>query len=432
MIEDQKQGREPSSKTLRKQMLDSYLKRLEAAGEEGRKVVYTFVPGNLTELMLSFDFVPVYPEINALQSAMGGESKAFIHRAERQGHSEDVCTYVKCDVGMILSGNVGPSGIRIPPPDLLLLSYTGCFTFMKWFEILKSHYHCPVVMLHIPYQENGFITDSMVNYVVRQLEEVVIPAMERVAGKRIDMDRVRHLCRVAAQSEELFVSCLESARNIPSPIDDYFGGVFHVFPLFTAFRGTQAAVDYYARLLEEIRLRVEQKRGPSTLEGDLEVEKYRLVVEGPPCWTHFWELWKMFYRRKAVVVASTYARVGGIYDLGFRHDPQHPIESFARYCMGCYTNLSLPQRVELLCRYIRDYRADGVIVHSIKSCNSFSVGQLLLLQEVEKRTGVPGGFIESDLVDPRYFSHAHIKNRLDAYFQMIDEKRKHHGRCFGH
>lgn len=429
MSEDR--GREKTSKELRKRMFDDYFNQLCSAGEDGKKVVYTFVPGNLTELMLSFDFIPVYPEINALQSALRGESKAYINRAETHGHSEDVCTYVKCDVGMMLSGNIGPMGKPLPPPDLLLLSYTGCFTFMKWFENLKALYNCPVVMLHVPYQADGVISDTMVNYVADQLREVVIPVMEKVAGKKYDPDRVRRLCSIAAKAEDLFVSCLETARNVPSPIDGYFGGVFEIFPIFSAFRGTSMAVDYYEKLLEEIRLRVEQKLGSATLEGNMGKEEYRLVVEGTPNWTHFWELWKLFYRRKAVVVASSYTRVGGLYDFGFRHDPEAPLESFARYCMGCYTNLSLPQRVELLSRYVRDYRADGLIVHSVKSCNSFSAGQLLLSQEVEKRTGVPCGFIESDLVDARYFSPAQIKNRLDAYFQMIDEKRKHHGRRIG-
>jgi benzoyl-CoA reductase subunit B len=91
--------------------------------------------------------------------------------------------------------------------------------------------------------------------------------------------------------------------------------------------------------------------------------------------------------------------------------------------MGCYTNLGLPARVAMLAKYVKDYEADGLLVHSIKSCNSFSAGQLMILREVEERTGKPGGFIESDLVDPRYFSAANIKNRLESYFQMIEQKR---------
>jgi benzoyl-CoA reductase subunit B len=91
--------------------------------------------------------------------------------------------------------------------------------------------------------------------------------------------------------------------------------------------------------------------------------------------------------------------------------------------MGCYTNLSLPARTDLLTHYVKSYDADGFLIHSVKSCNSFSAGQLLILREIEERTGKPGGFIESDLVDSRYFSAANVKNRLESYFQMIEQKR---------
>jgi benzoyl-CoA reductase subunit B len=46
-----------------------------------------------------------------------------------------------------------------------------------------------------------------------------------------------------------------------------------------------------------------------------------------------------------------------------------------------------------------------------------------MLRQLEERTGVPGGFIESDLVDPRYFSAANIKNRIESYLQMLEQKR---------
>jgi benzoyl-CoA reductase subunit B len=147
------------------------------------------------------------------------------------------------------------------------------------------------------------------------------------------------------------------------------------------------------------------------------------VLEGPPNWTHFREFWKMFHDEGAVVVASTYTRVGGVYDDGFRHDPDHPLETLADYCLGCYTNHNLKNRIDMISRFIRDYRADGFMINSVKSCNSFSAGQLLILREVEKQTGVAGGFFESDLVDPRYFSAANIKNRIESYLQMIEQRR---------
>ena len=411
------------SQRRQKTMIADHYARLARAPETGEKAVYTFVPGNLTELLRALDLLPVLPEINALQSAMRGKSRDYIAIAEKLGHSEDVCTYVKCDLGMMKSGNVGPTGEPLPKPDLLLLSYTGCFTFMKWFEILKAEYDCPMAMLHVPYQADGKITPSMREYVVRQLRDEIVPALERVAGKRLDYDRLSSLLAASARAEDDLVWVLESARHRPSPIDAYFGGVYYIGPIFTAFRGTDDAVGYYRALRSEIEERIEKGLGPVTPDGEVGKERFRVVVEGPPNWTSFHAFWKMFADEGAVAVASTYTKVGGVYDTGFRHDPAHPLETLADYCMGCYTNLGLPSRVDLLARYVKDYAADGFLVHSIKSCNSFSAGQLMILREVEERTGRPGGFIESDLVDPRYFSAANIKNRLESYFQMIEQKR---------
>jgi len=411
------------SQERQKAMIAAHFTRLAEAGARGEKCVYTFVPGNLTELLRSFDLLPVLPEINALQSGMRGKSRDYIAAAEKLGHSEDVCTYVKCDIGMLKSGNIGPTGERLPDPDLLLLSYTGCFTFLKWFELLGQEYDCPVTMLHVPYQGDGVVTDAMRRYVVDQLKKKVIPALEQISGRCYDEDRLREMLARSAKAEDDLVAVLEAAKRRPSPIDAYFGGVYYIGPIFTAFRGTDDAVAYYRELRAEVDERVALGKGPVTPDGEIEHERYRIVVEGPPNWTSFREFWKMFADEGAVVVASTYTKVGGVYDNGFRHDPDRPLESLAEYCMGCYTNLNLPTRVDMLTRYVRDYSADGFLINSVKSCNSFSAGQLMILREVEERTGRPGGFIESDLVDPRYFSASNIKNRLESYFQMIEQKR---------
>jgi benzoyl-CoA reductase subunit B len=408
---------------LQKEMIAAHYRRLEQAPETGEPVVYTFVPGNLTELIRSFGALPVLPEINALQSAMRGKSQAYIAAAERSGHSEDVCSYVKCDVGMLRSGNVGPTGTRLPKPDLLLLSYTGCFTFMKWFELLREEYGCPTVFLHVPYQADGRETPEQRAYVTRQIREELLPALERVTGRRYDEDRLRQSLAISASSEDDLVAVLESAKRRPSPIDAYFGAVYYVGPIFSAFRGTEDGARYYAALRGEVEERASQGLGPLTPSGPLDRQKYRLVVEGPPNWTHFRDFWRMFSDEGAVVVASTYTKVGGTYDGGFRHDPSDPLGTLADYCSGCYTNLSLPARVEMLVRYVREYDADGFLIHSVKSCNSFSAGQLTILRAVERQTGVPGAFIESDLVDARYFSPANLKTRLESYFQMIDARR---------
>ena len=77
--------RKEDSMLLQKQMMSDHYDRLASAHDEGRKVVYTFVPGNLNELVRSFDLLPVLPEINALQSGLRKKSGQYIAEAEKNG-----------------------------------------------------------------------------------------------------------------------------------------------------------------------------------------------------------------------------------------------------------------------------------------------------------------------------------------------------------
>ncbi len=408
-----------------KQMLADHFMALSQVRETGKKIVYTFVPGNLTELITAFDTLPVYPEINSLQSGMRQRSRDFIREAEDVGYPEDVCSYVKCDIGMMLQGNVGPTDQLLPSPDLLLLSYTGCFVFMKWFENLRHLYpKAEIAMLHIPYQANGRVEPSAVQYVVDQLKTEVIPKFEKVCGYKFDEHVLAQCMSNSAAAEDLLIKVFESAKHKPSPIDAYFGGVYYIGPIFTSFRGSQECVEYYEELWKEVQERIAKKEGPITPDGVIPEEKYRLVVEGPPNWTHLREFWKLFYDHGAVFVGSTYTRVGGVYDYGFRHSPDDPLRSLAEYCMGCYTNRNLPQRIDLIEKFIDDGDADGLVINSIKSCNSFSAGQLAMMRDIEQRRGIPVGFIETDLVDPRYYSTSNVKNRLDSFFQMLEQRKE--------
>jgi benzoyl-CoA reductase subunit B len=88
------------------------------------------------------------------------------------------------------------------------------------------------------------------------------------------------------------------------------------------------------------------------------------------------------------------------------------------------TNRNYLQRYDQIKRYVEDWNADGVIIHFVKSCRLFSAGQGDMRDYFTKTLGVPTLYIESDLEDPRYFSEAQLKNRIDAYFEAL-ENHKH-------
>jgi hypothetical protein len=72
-----------ASQNRQKEMLAAYFEKLTRAKEAGQKIVYTFVPGNLNELIGAAGMMNVLPEINALQSGMRGAAAVTSPRPRR-------------------------------------------------------------------------------------------------------------------------------------------------------------------------------------------------------------------------------------------------------------------------------------------------------------------------------------------------------------
>ena len=119
------------------------------------------MPGNLNELIMCFDFANNLPEVNAIQNGLRKKSGGYRHGG-REARPFRGRLHL-CEVGHRHDGqgqHLAPNGKPFPDPDVLLLSYTGCFTFMKWFELLREQYKCETIMLHTPYEGDGKITDE--------------------------------------------------------------------------------------------------------------------------------------------------------------------------------------------------------------------------------------------------------------------------------
>jgi hypothetical protein len=163
-------------------------------------------------------------------------------------------------------------------------------------------------------------------------------------------------------------------------------------------RGTRAAADFFDAAVEEFEGLVAQGVGP------LSEERFRTVVEGPPPYPYYKSFRNLFTRWGPVAVQSTYSTVGGIWEWGFRHDPRRPLESIAQQMLReNLTNRSIVARYGQIRRYIDEWQADGLVIHSIKSCRLFSAGQGDMRDYFIRELGVPTLLVESDLdeIGPR-------------------------------
>ncbi len=403
---------------LQKDLMARYYAELTAVAEGGPgQAAYMLVSGNPVELVRAFDLLPVYPEVNALQIAVKKQALPFIQKAEEMGYSIDNCAYVKADIGCFFSGRKTPFG-TIPLPSLLLCNYVGCNVYLQWFEHLAEYQPTPTFNLDVPFvrTDSGEPSPEDVAYVVKQLEDLVV-LCEKITGRSLDYAKLKRIVALSSETGELWSQIKSLTQRRPSPFDAYFDSVTLMAPLY-CLRGTEECVRFFETAYEDLLAKAETRTGP------LPEERFRIVIEGPPPWPYLRTFRDMFTRWGAVAVASTYSTVGGLWEFGFRHDPVRPLESIARHMLQWnLTNRNFLQRYQQIRRYLEEWSADALVIHSVKSCRLFSAGQGDMREYFTKELGVPTLLVESDLEDPRYFSEAQMRNRIDAFFESLVHKR---------
>ncbi len=399
-----------------KELMVRWYERLDQAAEGGDPPsVAMMISGNCVELLEAFGAVPLYPEVNALQLAIRHQSLEPILLAEELGYAADNCAYVKADIGAYLKG-ITPTGGKLPKPTLVLCNFVGCNTYIKWFEHVAEFAGSPLYMLDVPFLRVAEPSAADLDYVVKQLKEV-IAKLEALTGRKFDFDRFREAVRCSARVEELWSRIKHLARRTPSPFDAYFDAITLMGPLYV-YRATPEGVDFFEAALQEL----EEKAALS--QGLHDQEKFRVVVEGPPPYPYFRTFRDMFAKWKATAVASTYSTVGGLWEFGDRHDPERPFEAVAMHMLSQnVTNRNYLQRYEQIRRYLEEWNASGLIIHFVKSCRLFSAGQGDMRDYFTRTLGVPTLYLESDLEDPRYFAEAQTRNRIDAFFESLEHQQ---------
>ena len=409
-------------------LFKDWFAELDQASQTGEPTAYVFVMGSIAEILRVFDFHLSFPEINSLQTAIRKQAMDYLNPAEDYGYSTDVCAYVKADVGMHLQGDgkaaKHPNG-RLPRPALVIAT-NMCNTYVKWVEIWERLYGCPVFVLDIPGQRGigwqaGRDNASFENdrrYVEAQLREL-IEVCERVTGKPFDIDRLRDVLANVNRMATDWSTVIRLNQSVPAPFNAMGDGLTYMGTL-SGYRGTAIGVDYFARLREEMEHKA--RHGLGTI-GE---ERFRLHGVGPACYSQFRRFLELFQDWGAVFVNSEYlAYAGGGLDQGVQYDLAHPLESLAENLLltgqRSMSNMFFSQ--DQIADTVRDWHADGVVYHSVKSCRTVSTGMADSREYVIKARDVPALFVESDLVDPRLWSEAQFKNRIDAFFEALASRK---------
>jgi bcr-type benzoyl-CoA reductase subunit B len=390
-----------------KQINIDYYTAAHMARQNGKFVAYVnaFTP---VELLYAMDFIPIYPENHAVILGARRISLEVAPEAEKLGYSVDLCSYARCDIGSIITGKSPTFGL--PKPDLLLVSNSQCGTLTKWFEVLSRMYGAPMVLIDVPHSGNGERDQEAEKYIKGQLMELV-DVLEGISGKTLDPQRLKETIRLSREASDLWTEVLLSATHKPSPIT-VFDEFIAMAPI-VAQRGTKVAVDFYAKLLDELEDRIAKGIGAVSRE------RFRLFWDNLPIWPELRRLSEFLDSRGAALVTSLYTWAWATLAVG----EEDPFQDWAEQYL--YTaNLHLQRRIETYVEYAKEYCLDGFLYHSNRSCKMVSQDIPELRRAVTERTGIPGVIIEGDHNDPRLYSIESIESKIETFLEIL-EGRKH-------
>ncbi len=351
----------------------------------------------------------VYPENHGAAIAAKKLAAPFLEYAEAHDCNNDLCSYAKIDIAYADIFDCSPAS-NMAKPDFLLIGNNGCNEITKWFEVIGRKLEIPTFMIDFTYNHMPYVTDSRVQYIKAQIEQV-IEALSAFTGTTWDPDRFAEIMRVSTENRNLWEQVADYLELQPSPLSGF--DLFNYMGPMVFTRGRRETGDVMRQLIAEIEEHI--KNGTSTFPAK---EEFRVFWEGIACWPYLSHNLKTLKKYGINVCATAYARAWSLdYTPG-------DIESLARaYAFTSSNNILLEESVRRRKEWNTKFHIDGTIYHVNRACKVMVCQQQELMRQVSEACGgLPYMSFDGDQADFRNFSEAQFETRIEAFAELM---RKH-------
>jgi benzoyl-CoA reductase/2-hydroxyglutaryl-CoA dehydratase subunit BcrC/BadD/HgdB len=349
------------------------------------------------DLLYGMGVASCYVEFVGGWLASIGAVEPMLATAEQKGFATDCCSYHRAAVGAALQG-------MMPQPQFLIATSTPCSGGLATIETLARHFDKDLLTIHVPQRDD----EEAVAYLAEQFRAMVAFVSEHT-GEPLDPDRVRSAIDCTNRARELLLEVYELARAVPTPArrrDLINFGI--VLPLVF---GTEGAVEVARAYRDEYARKVEAK------EAGVPGERVRLM----------WLQNRIQFRNPIEDFLAESLGTAVVFDelnqINWDPiDPDEPFEGMARRALSISLTGPVERRIQLLQQQARAYKVDGAINPCHWGCRQ-GTGARGLVEQGLKEVDVPVLNLEVDCVDPRNFSEGQLRTRLEAFVEMIVDRK---------
>jgi len=412
-----------------KRIIDERYERAKAMEKAGNPVAWLYY-GPPHEIFYCFDVLDTYPENFGAACGMQEKGSPFLEYAEELGFSTNTCSYLRIEVGYSRAMANGESTENAPyggmaSPDMLITSSRLCDPRIKVFDATRRYLDVPVFMYDYqgPPVEDPRIRDreACEHYINHTMEGIkgLIGFLEEQTGKKLDWERFKKVVNDSVEMWHLFWGICQLRRNIPCPMPSEDNWL--VARLYLDMTGEPEAVEFFRNTKQELEERI--KTGISVVPE----EKYRILWLGLPPWLDM-GLYNYLETKGAVSVAETIFQA---YQ-PIKVDISDPIRALAeKWFWGWDGGGSDGSEVRCgaftggnhILKLVNDYQLDGVIAHSVISCRAVSIGHKHMAKLIREQSGLPVLYLESDMTDPRAYSKAEAREKVDAFIHILEGRK---------
>jgi benzoyl-CoA reductase/2-hydroxyglutaryl-CoA dehydratase subunit BcrC/BadD/HgdB len=374
------------SEALYYELLASYYRRLIEAQEKGDFIAAhtVFFP---TEILYAMDIVPMHTETTTWTMALFlGDQTELLAAGAELGMVPEICSPHR--------GLAGAFHIKaLPRPNVMLWSNLVCDNTAKSGELVMELNDCPGFFLDRPFQRSK----EEMDYLVGEIKEM-INFLEQQSGKKMNWDRLSEIVARMDEHIKLLQEISELRKAVPSPFS--IQGYLKLLTTDYLFPGQPEATEYLKTLRDELA-DMTLFVPPMYLTGFLEnvFQEYGAVSVVEPLFTLWLE--------------------GGL-------DPSRPLESVAkksflipesRSMYGPLTQQSLDEIVQSA----KDYKVDGAVYWAFIGCRH-TCATIKVVKDTLNEIDVPMLTIDCDLVDPTINPKEEIREKLERFFELLDER----------